>query len=164
MFKEIVPIYKIFMISPYSRQCIVNLLVGLVVVKRRLRTDNGGGEDHVLVVEVGVEASDCRIGLELLPEAHNDDQRGDRSYGCEAEPHELLADGSARFGNVSHSVERRVLEELLRLVDEAAPKDDQSLEEALRPGLRRMAFLLRHFRFRNIARRRGSVVNSKLMP
>jgi len=154
----------VLIVIVYLRQGIVNPFIGLFVVKRRLRTDDGGGKDHVLVVKIGVQARNGRIGLELLPEAHDDDQCGDRSDRCETEPHELLADGPARFGNVAHSVERRVLEELLRLVDEAAPKDDQRLEAALPSGLRRMAFLLRHFRFRNIARPRGSESNSKSMP
>lgn len=93
-------------IGRYSRQGLVDRRLGLVMVKGRLRTDDGGGKDHILVVKVRVQARDGGIGLELLPQTHDDDQRGDRSDRGEAEPHELLANGTARLGNIANTVER----------------------------------------------------------
>lgn len=158
----------------HSRHGLVDRRVGLLLIEGRLRTDNRGGKDHVLVVKIGVQAGNGRIRLELLPQTHDDHQRRNSSNRCEAEPHELLPDGSTRFGDVSDTVERRVLEELLRLIDETPAEDDQSLEGALLPGgrlrllllllmgLMMVASLLRHFRFRNIARPHGGDHTKKM--
>jgi hypothetical protein len=39
-------------------------------------------------VEVGVEARDGRVGLELLPERDDDDERGDAADRRHTEPHQ----------------------------------------------------------------------------
>lgn len=136
------------------RQGLVDLFIGFCMIVSRLRTDHRGGKDNVLVVKVRVEAGDGGIRLELLPQAHDNDQGGDSANRGEAEPHELLANGPARLCNVTHAVQCGVLEKLLRLVNETATKDDQGLNQPL-PRChhsRVIRFLIRHFRFRNIAR------------
>lgn len=136
------------------REGLVDLFICFCMIISRRRTHHRSGKDNVLIVKVRVEAGDGGIRLELLPQAHDNHQSGDSTNRGEAEPHEFLANGPARLRNVAHAVQCGVLEKLLRLVNETATKDDQGLNQPL-PRChhsRVIRFLIRHFRFRNIAR------------
>lgn len=77
---------------------------------------------HLLIVEVRVQPRNGRIRLKLLPQIDDDNECGDRTGHSETKPHEALGKRSAVFGYVAHSMQRRIVEELLGLVAQAGPQ------------------------------------------
>jgi hypothetical protein len=102
-----------------------------------------GREENLLALEIGIQTSNSGVGLKLLPQAGNDNESCDHSDGNQTKPHEPVQDNGclclfffwkipkltllfkerpARFGNVANSVQRRVVEKLLHLEQQAGPE------------------------------------------
>uniref|UniRef100_A0A182MBC8 Uncharacterized protein n=1 Tax=Anopheles culicifacies TaxID=139723 RepID=A0A182MBC8_9DIPT len=122
-------------------QILVRLLTYRFLVVRCDRAHQHRRKDDLLVVKVRIQSGNGWIGLKLFPQAEDDHNRRDEAERNEAKPHEPLEEWATLLGNVPHTVQRRVVEELLRLKYETSPKQAQRVDGRFRLTVRR------HFRF-----------------